>query len=116
MLLPDTITTAILGAILGSGFTTWLLQRWVSKKLDAAEEKRKNKAEANEREWLLVKEYRCALGRLLFWQREEINRVQEHTACSPLDGHLEKASKDFQNAERALKDFENKQAASLYRN
>lgn len=75
----------------------------------------KQRADDNQREWLLVKAYRQKLGRVLFWMITEMNGIMEKTGHKPVNGHLKSAWENFEEAETELKDFENEQAASLHK-
>ena len=57
----------------------------------AAAEEARRRAEANQREWLLVKAYRQKPGRVLFWQKVEMKGLIEQTGYKPINGHLAEA-------------------------
>ena len=117
----ETAATAIISAIFGGGMATWFLQRWIGKKLDAAERYRNRREEANSKEWLLVKNYRQRLGRFLFWLKLEIDAIMacleecDEAEYKRTDGHLDKSWENFEASETELKNFENEQAASLHK-
>ena len=89
-------------------------QKKAAEKAEAAEQAKK-RAEANQREWLLVKAYRQKLGRVLFWLMTEAEGLMEKTSYKPVNGHLKAAWASFEEAETELKEFENEQAASLHK-
>ena len=89
-------------------------QKKASEKAHEAEEQKK-RAEANQREWLLVKAYRQKLGSVLFWMTTEMEGLMEKTGHKPVNGHLKAAWASFDEAEAELKQFENEQASSLHK-
>ena len=80
-----------------------------------AAEEAKQRAEANRREWLLVKAYRQKLGHFLFWLVTEILALIEEADHKPVNGHLRDSWEAFQKAEADLKSFEDEQASSLHK-
>ena len=89
-------------------------QKKAAEKAREAEET-KQRAEANRREWLIVKARRQRLECLLFWVITELMAIIEKTNNHPMDGHLQKAWDDFSTAETNLKNFEDEQASSLHK-